>query len=61
VQKVEQLRKLGVSFDEKIMPLLNAQQQPKFQRLREQARRRMIDQMAHEALQKLESDFHWSG
>ena len=34
VQKVEALRKLGVSFDEKISPLLNPDQQQKFQALR---------------------------
>ena len=61
VQKVEQLRKIGVSIDEKITPLLNAEQQPKFQALREQARRRIIEQMGSEVLQKLETDFHWKG
>jgi hypothetical protein len=54
LQKVEQLRKLGVSFDEKIMPLLNAEQQPKFQALREQARRRIIEEMTSKAADKLE-------
>ena len=56
VHKVEQLRKLGVSFDEKIMPLLNAEQQPKFQALREQARRKMIETMGSEAVHKLEGE-----
>ena len=46
LQKVEQLRKIGVSFDEKITPLLNAEQQPKFQAMREELRRRIIDEMA---------------
>ena len=54
LQKVEQLRKLGVSFDEKIMPLLNSEQQPKFQALREQARRRIIEEMTSKAADKLE-------
>jgi Spy/CpxP family protein refolding chaperone len=54
--KVEQLRKLGVSFDEKIMPLLNAEQQPKFQTLREQARREMIETMGSAAVRKLEGE-----
>ena len=35
VQKVERLRQLGVSFDEKLKPLLNAEQQQKFQAMRE--------------------------
>jgi len=50
------LRKLGVSFDEKISPLLNAEQQSKFQTLREQMRRRIIEGMADKALQKVKSD-----
>jgi hypothetical protein len=52
VQKVEALRKLGVSFDEKISPLLNAEQQKKFQALREQMRRRIVEEAAGQALQK---------
>jgi len=55
VQKVEALRKLGVGFDEKISPLLNADQQQKFQELREQFRRRLIEEMADTALQKAKS------
>ncbi len=42
MQKVEALRKLSVSFDEKISPLLNPEQQQKFQELRQQLRRRML-------------------
>ena len=48
LQKVEALRKLGVSFDEKISPLLNPEQQQKFQAMREEMRRRMIEEMARE-------------
>jgi hypothetical protein len=47
--KVEALRKQGVSFDEKIKPMLNAEQQPKFQAMREAFRRRLVEQMASEA------------
>ena len=53
---MEALRKLGVSFDEKISPLLNPEQQQKFQVMREEMRRRMIEQMAEKALQKAESE-----
>ena len=53
VQKVERLRQLGVSFDEKLKPLLNAEQQQKFQAMREDFRRRLIEEMAEKALQKL--------
>ncbi len=52
VQKVEALRKLGVSFDEKISPLLNADQQQRFQELRVQMRRRIIEEAASQGLQK---------
>ena len=54
MQKVERLRQLGVSFDEKLKPLLNAEQQPKFQAMREDFRRRLIEEMGSQALQKLE-------
>jgi hypothetical protein len=53
LKKAEQLRGIGVSFDEKIRPLLNAEQQPKFQALRERVRRRLLDKMASEAAAKL--------
>ena len=56
VEKVEALRKLGVGFDEKISPLLNADQQQKFQALREQLRRRMIEEVAGKALQKAKAE-----
>ena len=46
VQKVEQLRKIGVSFDEKIRPFLNPEQQQKFEAMRDQMRKRMIEKMA---------------
>ena len=52
LQKVEALRKTGVSFDEKISPLLNPDQQQKFQALREQLRRRLIEDAASQGLQK---------
>ena len=53
LKKVEQLRQIGVSFDQKISPLLSAEQQPKFQALRERVRRRILDKMASEAASKL--------
>jgi hypothetical protein len=56
LQKVEALRKLGVSFDEKLSPLLNAEQQKKFQALREQMRRRLVEDAAGKALDKLKSE-----
>ena len=56
LQKVEALRKLGVSFDEKISPLLNPEQQKKFQAMREQMRRRMVEEAAGKALQKAKAE-----
>jgi len=56
VQKAKELRKIGVSFDEKISPLLNADQQQKFQTMREQMRRRLIKEMAEKALHKVKSE-----
>jgi hypothetical protein len=56
LQKVEALRKTGVSFDEKISPLLNPDQQQKFQTMREELRRKLIAQMGDKALQTVKSD-----
>jgi hypothetical protein len=53
-KKLEQLRDIGASVDEKIKPLLNAEQQPKFQEMREALRRRMLVKMAEEVGAKLE-------
>jgi hypothetical protein len=61
VEKVEQLRDMGVSFDQKISPMLNADQQNKFQSMRDQFRRRLIEQMGSEALHKMIDDLHWNG
>ncbi|MBL8419476.1 MAG: DUF3604 domain-containing protein [Dechloromonas sp.] len=52
LEKVEALRKIGVSFDEQISPLLNPEQQQKFQELRQQLRRRMIEEAASQVAQK---------
>jgi Protein of unknown function (DUF3604) len=54
LKKAEKLRQLGVSFDEQIKPLLNPYQQSKFQALRDDARRRLIETMASDALHKVE-------
>ncbi len=53
-KKLEELRNIGVSFDEKIKPLLNADQQSKFQEMREALRRRMLVKIAEEVGAKLE-------
>ena len=56
LRKVERLREIGSSFDEKIKPLINPEQQQKVQALREQLRRRLIERMASEAAQKVEGE-----
>ena len=50
------MRAIGVSFDEKLKPLINAQQQQKFQALREELRKRFIEKMASQAKEKVEGD-----
>jgi hypothetical protein len=54
LKKIEELRSVGVSFDAKVNPLLNADQQPKFQALREALRRRVFEKIASGASAKLE-------
>jgi len=53
-KKLETLRKMGVSFDEKISPLLNRAQQQKFQTLREQLRQRLLEAAGEKALKAAE-------
>ena len=52
VDKLKALREHGVGFDEKISPLLNAEQQQKFQEMREQLRRRLVEAAAGKAVEK---------
>ena len=55
LQKIEELRKLSVSFDEKISPLLNPDQQKKFKAMREQMRLRMLEEAAGKVKAKVEA------
>ena len=57
VRKVERLREIANSFDEKLKPLINPEQQQKFQELREQLRRRLIEGMAGKVETDVESWF----
>src|SRR5262249_16504674 len=50
LKKVERLREIGKSIDEKVSPLLNGDQKAKFQALREQARKKLIETMGSEML-----------
>jgi Protein of unknown function (DUF3604) len=55
-RKVERLRDIGNSFDDRLKPLINPEQQQNFQALREQLRKRVVEKMASEALEKVEVD-----
>jgi Spy/CpxP family protein refolding chaperone len=49
------LKQIGSAIDAKITPLLNPEQQKKFQSLRDEARRNMIEKMGSQAIQKAEA------
>src|SRR5208283_1616600 len=55
VRKVERLREIGSALEEKLKPLINPEQQEKFQALREQLRRRLIEKMTSEAAEDVEA------
>jgi len=57
LKKVEKLRHLGSSFDEKIRPFLNPEQQEKFQAIRDEMRKRLIERMAQKATSELSTWF----
>ena len=56
LKKVEKLREIGTSFDAKMMPLLNPEQQKKFEALRQQLRRKMVEEMGEKALEKVKAE-----
>jgi len=55
LEKIEQLKQIGSTIDAKIEPLLDQQQKQKFQTMREQMRRDMIEKMGSQAIQKAET------
>jgi Spy/CpxP family protein refolding chaperone len=55
LEKIEQLKQIGSTIDAKIMPILDPAQQKKFQEMREEKRREMIEQMGSGAFQKAET------
>ncbi len=55
LEKVEQLKQIGSAIDAKITPILDPAQQKKFQEMREEKRREMIEQMGSQAIQKAEA------
>ena len=56
VRKVERVREIGSSIDERLKPLINPEQQQKFEALRDELRRRLVEKMATEASKKIEAD-----
>ena len=53
-QKLEQLKQISDEIDGKISPLLDQQQQQKFQAIREEHRRALVEKMASQVMQKAE-------
>ena len=70
LQKIEQLRQISDEVDAKITPLLNQQQQKKFQAIQDDHRRELVEKMASQVMKKGETDikkrlehlsFNWTG
>jgi len=55
LEKIEQLKQISGAVDAKITPLLDADQQKKFQAVREENRRKLIEEMGSKVIQKVES------
>jgi hypothetical protein len=53
-EKLEQLKAIADDLDSKITPLLNADQQKKFQEIRDEHRRQLIEKIGGELVQKAE-------
>jgi hypothetical protein len=55
MDKIEQLKQISDDLDSKITPLLNADQQKKFQEIREEHRRALIEKIGGQLVQKAEN------
>jgi hypothetical protein len=53
LQKIEQLKQIADSVDSKLTPLLNPEQQQKFQAIRDEHRRELIEKMASQVVQNI--------
>ncbi|HZD09299.1 MAG TPA: hypothetical protein VE176_13675, partial [Candidatus Limnocylindrales bacterium] len=49
-------KQISSSVDEKVVPLLDPQQQQKFQAIRDEHRRELIEKMASQVVQKVGTD-----
>jgi hypothetical protein len=56
LEKIEQVKQIASSITDKITPILDQQQQQKFQAIRDDVRRRLIEKMAGQVMQKAEAD-----
>jgi hypothetical protein len=56
LDKLDQLKKIADEVDGKLTPLLDQQQQQKFQAIREQHRRQLIEKLASQIKQKVETE-----
>jgi hypothetical protein len=54
--KIEKLRGIGSSIDSKITPLLNSEQQATYKKMQEERRRKMIEKIGNEAIEKAEEE-----
>jgi len=55
LEKVEQLKQIGAAIDAKIMPILNPEQQKKFQTMHDDMRREMIEKIGSGIVEKAEA------
>jgi hypothetical protein len=55
-QKLGQLKQISDEIDSKVTPLLDQQQQQKFQAMREEHRRQLVEKLAGQVMQKVEGD-----
>jgi len=56
LQKIEQLKQISSAADAKITPLLDQAQQQKFNTIREENRRKLIEELGSKALQKVKGE-----
>jgi hypothetical protein len=56
LQKIEQLKQISRAVDAKITPLLDPAQQQKFNTIREENRRKLIEELGSKALQKVKGE-----
>jgi hypothetical protein len=55
VEKLEQLKQIADEVDAKATPLLDQQQQQKFQAIREEHRRKLVEELGGQLMEKLEN------